>query len=176
MKYCLLFLSTVFIMISACKKVDTPKSDEELLRQSNWKLDTATVSYPLYKTISDYYPAGYDTIFAWKDTMPDCKKDDYLVFRENHEGGLKTGENKCPNGEVEEIGFTWGLTDQSSKVYIYGEGAKNMFFGYENINAKVKEMTDSKLVFTFDVQKYVVPAQGVFRYDTLSYTVTLKKK
>lgn len=195
MKYCLLFLSIVLITVSACKKVETPKSDDETLQGTNWKLDGATVSYPLFHDTADYTAYGRDTLYAvkdkdgnfnwnhnyggsysiypWKDAIPNCKNDDYLVFRTNHEGGIKTGDVKCPSGEVEEIAFTWGLTDKNSKMYIYS--AQDFFFGINNVNAQVKELTDSKLVLAFDAisAKYATYA---YRYDTLSYTMTLVKK
>lgn len=102
--------------------------------------------------------------------MPACKLDDYLEFREGINGGLNTGKEKCPNGEVSEIPIKWGFLDNYTRMYIYDAG--DMFMGNDDVTAHVKEFDGSRLVLRYGV---VDNLTEINRKDTSFYTVTLLK-
>lgn len=167
MKYCLLFLSAIFI-IASCKKTEVPASKQDVLRGSGgttWRMDTATITYRL--------PAGNDTTTsAWGNQQrPTCKFDDFLIFRDGNIGALNTGDLKCPNGETQEIATKWGITDNDTKMYIYDAG--DMFFGAD-VNAELADFSDSKFILKFPL--YNVTFNNQFIVDTVHYTVTMKKR
>lgn len=170
MRYSLLILSILFIVVS-CKKVEVPKSKQDILRASSWRLDTANVTYWVEPTGGE--TKGHDTtVCAWGAVREGCKMDDYIVFRENNDAGLKKGEVKCGNGETEEETLMWGITDGDSKIYIYNAG--DMFFDEDAVNATINELTGDKLTFTY--QTKVPFAQPVVGVITKTYKVYLKKK
>lgn len=170
MRYSLLILSVIFVLAS-CKKVEVPKSKQDILRASSWRLDTATVTFWVEPTGGE--TKGHDTtICAWGNTREDCKKDDYIVFRENGDAGLKKGELKCGSGETEEETLLWGITENDTKIYIYNAG--DMFFGEGAVNATLNESTGDKFTFTYKTQ--VAFAQPVVGVVTKTYKVFMKKK
>ncbi len=168
MRYFLLGLS--ILVIVSCKKVDVPKSKQDTLRASQWRLDTATVTFWVEETFAE---KGHDTtVCAWGDKLDDCKKDDYLVFRENSDGGLKKGANKCQDGETEEDVIEWGITDNDTKMFIYNAG--DMFFGENNVNANLVEFKNDKFKITY--KTYVTFTKPFVGVGTKTYTIYMKKK
>lgn len=162
MKYCFLFLSAV-LLLNACTKVETPPSKQEQLRSGSWKVDTG------YITKRDI--TGDHITEDIMGTRDECRKDDYIVFRENNAAGIKTGDVKCPNGQVEEIAATWGLGSADTKMHIYNGG--DILFGMDNAEGKLTYFDDSRFVFEFNkYTPYPAPNPNV---DTVTYTVTFRK-
>jgi hypothetical protein len=167
MKYSLLILSVVLV-IAACSKVDVPKSHAEILRDgTRWGLaDNIQKSYRKFKTDKGLTT---DTVRIDPD-IPECKRDDYLVFREGNDGGLNTGDKKCPQGEAQEENIRWGFTNNDSRMYIYQAG--NMFLGYDDVEGEVTNFSDNKFTIKYMV---VTNLTDIPRKDTVYYTVSLKK-
>ncbi len=168
MKYCLLLLSGLLV-IAACEKTEVSKSKQDILRDSKWRLDTATVTYMHPDTRRDTTHGAWGT-----GDRGLCRYDDYLVFREGNTGELNSGEMKCPGGETQEGTIKWGITDGDTKMYIYDAG--DMFFG-NDINAQLTDFQDNQFTLKFPLYgvEYVLDSQK-FIVDTVRYTVTMKKK
>jgi hypothetical protein len=158
MRYCLLFLAATIFLFS-CKETEVPKSKSEILREGKWWIDTTVVAF--HKPLSDT-----DSVYGFKPI--DCRKDDRLAFRTAGEGGHTTNKERC-GAELDEYAFTWGILENDTKMYLYNVES---FLG-EDVNAKLKEFTDSKFVIVYD--RYVIREDTTFHVDTSEYTVTFKK-
>ncbi len=188
MKYCFLILSALFI-VSSCKKVDVPKSNEEILRESKWKIDLDgehgilveknKVSLLNEKSIDTLYSLVVDgaTDGMLNDTVynrhyfPQCQSDDYFVFRDGITGAINTGDLKCPQGEVVETDIEWGFMNNYSTMFLYGAG--NLLLGNDDIRGQVKEFTDSRFVIQYMT---IDNTSDIPKKDTTYYTVAFKKR
>jgi len=167
MKYCLLILSALLV-IASCKKVEVPKSRAEILREgSKWALaDDVWKSYRKFNV--DTFLTT-DTI-KLKENIVECKQDDYLVFRDGNDGGLNTGDKKCPQGEAQEENIRWGFTNNETRMYIYQAG--EMFFGYDDVEGEVTNFSDNKFTIKYMVVNNLTE---IPKKDTVYYTVSLKR-
>jgi hypothetical protein len=146
MKYCLLFVAALFVL-GSCEKVDVPVSKAQMLRDNRWKVSDMKLTY-LTSTGGD--SLSESTIKLPPDfKLPDCILDDYLQFRENHDGSHIPGPDKCKTGESDDIYFEWGLTENDTKIYLYG---MESLFG-RDIDGDVVEITDSKFTFSYFATK-----------------------
>ncbi|MBL7682201.1 MAG: hypothetical protein JNK00_02480 [Flavipsychrobacter sp.] len=165
MKYCLLILSSLFF-IASCSKVEVPLSKQEKLRESEWRVDTATITY--------LTTAGADSLMfgAWGSDpeykKPDCVKDDYLKFRANFDGSHITGPDKCNVSESNDIEFTWGITENDTRMYMYGLYA---LLG-QDATGDLVDFRDDQFVFAFPKKI----KSGTGDTITVKYSVKFKKK
>lgn len=167
MKYYLPALSLLLLMIAACEKVEVPKSTEEEFREGKWIL-----AKNIEKTYRKYASDTILTVDTIKlDARPECKKDDYLQFREGITGALNTGEKKCPQGETSEIPIRWGFLDNYTRMYIYDAG--EMFLDNDDILGDVSDLTGSSLTLRYRV---INNTANIPATDTVTYKVYLKKK
>jgi hypothetical protein len=166
MKYYLSALTLLVLLVAACEKVETPKSKEDELRDGKWVL--AKSFEKTYKK----YPT--DTILTTDsiklETLPDCKKDDFLQFRDGVNGALNTGAKKCPQGETSEIPITWGFLDNYTRMYIYDAG--DMFLDNDDINADVVELTGSNITIRYRV---INNTSNIPNKDTVTFKAYLKR-
>lgn len=157
MRYCLFLLSLSLVLFS-CEKTESPESKQDILRDGKWAIDRITRTH--YATLTT------DTI-----PMQDCQKDNRIVFRAGHDGAHTTGGEKC-GAELEEYGFTWGLTDADTKMYIYNAES---FLAEKDVNATLEELTNVTLRIKFP--QYLVTLEDTgYHTDTTMYFVTLKKR
>lgn len=181
-------LSAVFLLI-ACEKVETPLSMEEQLREGKWRLDLSSTTGILKQlppsleepqrvdtlyTIVEYDNDGNlipdamldETVYV-RHSIPECKGDDYLVFRTHGRGALVTGEAKC-GGETEEVEIQYGLRHNDSHMYIYYAG--DMFLGHDDLEAEVLEYGEGRLRLKYRIIRNLptIPLK-----DTVYYTATL---
>ena len=158
MKYCLLFLSCL-IILSACEKEKQEKSKEDTLREGRWRLSSWSKKYR--------EASGAEKTDNAMESIPECKKDDYLTFKTSYQGELNTAEKKCPQGEANEISFNWGLSNGNQNMYIYN--ALEMF-GVD-VNAEVLNFgTNSFTIRYMDIQQ-----SSALTLDTFTYTATFSK-
>jgi hypothetical protein len=193
MKYCFLILSAL-CLLTACEKVETPKSNEEMLRDGKWKMDL-DAEHGLLKE-KPYKPnllntKQVDTLYSLvvldgngnplpdkmlNDTTyllhsyPNCLGDDYLVFRDGITGSLNTGGNKCPQGEVAETDIRWGFLNNYSQMYIYDAG--NLFMNNQAVQGDVKDISADKFTIRYMVIDNI---SDIPKKDTSYYTATFKK-
>jgi hypothetical protein len=170
MRYCLLFIYAAVVFASCGKELKVPPSRQNILMGENdkaphkWKVDTMTLTYALYNVTLGM---RYDTTIPVKNTM-DCHRDDTIKFRKNMEGAHLTGSNKC-GAQLTEYQFAWGITEQDTKMYLYDAGS---FLDTNDINATIKEFSDSKFTIVYDRYK-VYPSTNT--KDTLHYMVRFIK-
>jgi hypothetical protein len=186
MKYCFLILSALLV-VSSCKKVEDPKSYEDMLRDGKWRMELdaehgllvqrpAIMPNPLnIKQVDTIYAIGSATSRMLNDTTyiaavyPDCQADDYLVFREGIIGALNTGELKCPQGEVAEIETHWGFRNNYTQMYIYDAPT---VFRTSDVLADVKEFSADRFTITYSIINNLT---DIPKKDTVYYTATFKK-
>lgn len=171
MKYTLLILSIVFV-IAGCKKLEVPATKEDMLRASEWQLDTGWVR-TIIKADGDQNPASIDKTDPY--VKQECETDDKLIFRENHEGAHIPGEMTCSINETAEVQFSWGITDAGEGMYIYD--AKE-FFGID-VNAEILEFYEDRFALRYSEYKSKEilvngNSQG-YGTDTTIYTMYFKK-
>lgn len=180
--------SAVFLL-TACEKVETPLSMEEQLREGKWRLDLSSTTGILKQippsleepqrvdtlfTVVEYDNDGNliadahlnDTLYL-RHSIPECKADDYLVFRTHGRGALVTGEAKC-GGETEEVEIQYGTRHNDTYMYIYYAG--DMFLGYDDLEAEVLEYTEDRLKLKYRI---IRNASTIPLKDTVYYTATL---
>lgn len=139
MRYSLLILSALLLMVS-CTKTEQTKSREQILRDGKWQLQSGKVEYKKYRLIVN------GRLFSnWIDSMvdiqiPECAADDYIIFRDGHEGAHISGDKTCNINETAEMDFTWGVSADDKQMYIY-DGKS--FFG-SDVNANIIEFYDDK--------------------------------
>lgn len=164
MKYLLTTLS-VLLIFAACKKVDTPLSRQEELRNGKWKRSDLKIQYNPY--------IGTDTLLPYYDSvMPECLKDNYIVFGSNHDGSIKPGDIKCTTGpDPDSVSFYWSLEDNDTHIIFLN--ANNMFFDSSTIDAKFEEYSASRFVISYI--EYNPNAINNAKDDTLTYYYTFTK-
>lgn len=188
MKRIIGFLSLIFLW-TACEKVETPLSMEEKLREGKWRLDLSTTTGILkevppsledpepvdtlftlveYDNDNNLIPDGPldDTIYVRRN-IPECKADDYLVFRTHQRGALVTGEAKC-GGETEEVEIQYGTREAETRMYIYYAG--DMFLGHNDLEAEVLEYTENRLKLRYRIIRNL---ETIPLKDTVYYSATL---
>lgn len=172
MKYFLLALSAICI-ITSCKKTETPMSQAQKLEASQWVPVTLNITYlsytggdsltnPVWEKVSTVDPT------KGQDTRPECIKDDYLKFKMYNQGDHITGGTKCSDNETDDIEFSWGLSDNDKKMYIYG------LFSLlkQDANGLLQDQTDDKFVFAYPGQVKDADQKDI----TVRYTMTFNKK
>lgn len=168
MKYCLLIVFSL-LTIASCKKVEVPQSKQEIMRASDWRIDTVMTTYLTSTGADSEVQGGWKRIENGVETFdkPNCVKDDYIKFKENHDGSHITGPDKCGN-EANDITFTWGLSDADSKIFIYG--LYNLF-GID-ANAEMVYFKEDEFAFAF---RKKIP-KNTTDSITVKMTYKLKKK
>jgi hypothetical protein len=164
MKY-LISTVAVLLVFAACKKVETPLSRQEELRNGKWLRSNLKIQYNPY--------IGKDTLLPYYDSlMPSCLKDNYIVFGINHDGALKSGSNKCPNvPDPDSVSFYWSLEDNGARITFLN--ANNMFFDSSTIDAKFEEYTANRFVISY--VDYPPNAINQMKKDTITYFYTFTK-
>lgn len=111
MRYFLLTLSVILFFAACNKKPKVDASIENMLRNGKWKLSSATVRVKK--------PNGKDTTLDYLKFIPDCYKDDYLVFDSLHYGRRYTGANTCSPADPEYFTFNWQLKGNNNLMDLY---------------------------------------------------------
>ena len=114
MRYFLLSFLTllvIFFFATCNKKPTVNASMENTLRTGKWKLSSATVAVRK--------PNGKDTTLDYLKFIPDCYKDDYLVFDSMNYGRRYTGSNKCSPADPEYFPFVWDLKYNNTIIDLY---------------------------------------------------------
>lgn len=200
MRYSLLLLLSFVLVIASCKKLEVPKSKQEMLRDANWKVANATLEYKLHNYGPKYYDLNYkfdlfadiDTVVYWRyypnppetpDSLyfvhkridPLCTSDDLFAFRDGNLGAYIPGEMLCSINETSELEFDWGITDNDTKMYIYD--AKEFF--RVDVNADLLEFYEDKFIIRYydykDRQIDLPGKQPEWTRDTLVYTMEFRK-
>src|SRR5688500_15126535 len=130
MRYLIITVFTLLIF-AACKKVETPASREEEMRNGKWKRSNLKIKFDPAVGFKDTLIPYYDSV------MLKCKKDDYIIFGTNRDATLNAGEI-CENApEPESIPFYWSLEKNKTRITILN--ANEMFFDRQTIDAKFDE-------------------------------------
>lgn len=118
MKYFFLALSAALIF-SACSTTPTPTPNKEnILRTGKWRLSGGTLTFKL--------PSGKDTTVQYLDYVPDCYKDDYIVFDSLNFGKRYINGTSCTVADPEYTTFVWRFTNNYKNIDLYN-GFNNLF-------------------------------------------------
>ncbi len=164
MKYLLITILGLTIF-AACKKVETPDSREEELRNGRWKRTDLKIKYDPY--------IGKDTLLPYYDSvMPACKKDNFIIFGLNHDATLNAGDVKCDNiPDPETLPFWWSLEENKTRMTLLN--ANDMFFDSSTIDAKIDAYGPSQ--FKISYVEFHPNAINNTRKDTLTFFYTFTK-
>ncbi len=102
-KFILAFLSTI-ILFTACSKDSNnnkPKTNTDLLVQSSWKFDNATVG-------------GIDV----SSQIQGCQKDNTITFAAGGTGTLDEGAAKCSSNDPQSSPFTWSFASNETVLHV----------------------------------------------------------
>lgn len=112
MKYFFLTLTLVIILVSCAKKPVINPSREDMLRTGRWKISAGKLYCRL--------PSGKDTLLDYLNyVLPDCYKDNYIVFDSLFYGAVFTGATRCDASEGDQIPFRWRLTNNDNNMDLY---------------------------------------------------------
>ena len=163
MRY-LLAIASLFILFTACNKTtETTPTREDELRSGKWKMIAGTHRWD---------PAiGKDTTIYYYDSLPTCKKDDYLEFGLVQEGAQHSGE-KCDLSEPDAVNFKWYLENNGAKINFYN--AFQTFLNQEAVSAPFINYGPSE--FTIKYFEFVKNGIDSLRNDTVTYTYTFRKQ
>jgi len=112
-KYFILTLSIAAIIFAACNKKATPSATNHMdwLRSGKWKVSSGTLSVKK--------PNGKDTALNYLDWIPQCHKDDYIVFNTATTGAVFNGPVSCTPGDADSISFAWNLSNSDNYLTIH---------------------------------------------------------
>jgi hypothetical protein len=150
------------VSVVSCKKAESPVTREDELRDGKWKMVTGTIRADPY--------SGLDTTYNYFATLPDCEKDDYLVFKTNFDG-TQNSASKCSPAEPDEIQFRWELYNNATGINFWN--AEQTFFGRSTLSAPIINYTSSRFTLRY-VELTVSPVDNTKR-DTFTYTHTFEK-
>lgn len=151
------------LLIVSCKKVETPMSREDELRAGKWKMSVSTLKQNPY--------LGTVTTTDLLAALPGCKKDDYLVFKENYEASQNSSSSKCSSADPDEIMFRWELFDNGKTIHIWN--ATQTFFGLATYKTEFVNYSTDR--FTLRRVVYQASPFDPAKFDTLAYTQTFVK-
>jgi hypothetical protein len=161
MRYFIL-IALLFGGLSSCKKAETTVTREDELRAGKWKMIAGTLRVD---------PSiGKDTIIHYYDSLPTCKKDDYIVFSSNFIGLQNTGA-KCDLSEPDDVDFRWELYNNGNAINFWN--ADQTFLNEEAVSAPFIEYSTSK--FTIQYMDFIKNMIDNKLNDTLTYTYTFQK-
>lgn len=162
MKRTLLSAFAVTLLFAACKKVDTPTSNEDMLRGGRWKRTSLKVTYRqgtgAMKT---------DDIFTPLDT---CIKDNSLEFKTAYVGTEYKNVIKCSAGDPDETPFNWEIFNSGKNIRIYN--VPETFRGESSINADVLTLSSNMLSIRYVYIKRNPLTQTA---DTFTYADVFRK-
>lgn len=167
MKYSLLILSAI-LLVSSCTEIEENQTitREAKLRDGFWKMESGMTRNRFHNEDDGQMLTDEKNI-----EKPECREDDYFVFRELYEGAHIPGEMTCSINETAELQFTWGLTNNDSGIFIYDA---DEFFGAD-VNAEFIEFYDDKFGIRFvqytDKLLVIDGNPGTFVQDTLTTTM-----
>lgn len=165
MKYLLTVVSAL-VLFTACKKVETPNSREQELREGRWKHSAMTMKYDPF--------IGKDTTYNLFDSLPvwpPCKKDNFIMFGSGLDARQYRGDLKCNESEPESVPFHWNLDNDKNTLNLWS--VDNTFFGKAIISAPFKQYSTERFVIEY-VDLVPSPINNT-KKDTLTYTHTFVK-
>jgi len=158
----LLTLGALVIILSACKKEDSPVTAEEDLRSGMWRRTSGKVTYKDPQTHGDS-TMDYFTL------QPECRKDNVLSFKVNDVGVLDLGVLRCTAGEADTKTFTWQVREDGTRISLYGVSD---YFPANDIDADIITRTLGYLTIRYRV----ITTDAIFQTaDTMIYTDVLRR-
>ena len=154
-KYFLLALP-VLLIVAACNKTPTAPAPgvEAMLRTGKWKISGGTFT----KRLPDGH--GHDTVLTYLNFIPDCHKDDYIVFDSQYHAAVYSGSNKCNASDADFIPFVWQLKNNNTRIDLYN-GFNNLYSAIETIQPlRFDTIGQSPLVLDTLVGALDTPAHG----------------
>jgi len=132
-KFIPFFLSTI-ILFTACSKDsgnnNKPKTNTDLLVQSSWKFDNATVS-------------GTDV----SSLIQGCQKDNTLTFAAGGTGTLDEGATKCSSNDPQSSPFTWSFATNETVLHV----SATLFTGGSS-DFNIVTLNDTQLVLSQNIE------------------------
>ncbi|HQE12796.1 MAG TPA: hypothetical protein PLQ78_08615, partial [Flavipsychrobacter sp.] len=99
-------------------------------------------------------------------------KDNYIVFKMNHDATLNSGDQKCDNvPDPDKISFYWSLEDNKRRITLLN--ANDMFFDSSTIDAKFEKYSSKQ--FEISYVDYTQNAFNSTKKDTITYYYTFTK-
>ena len=163
MKPFLSILSFV-LLLAACKKATDVTSREDSLRgEGGWRQTSGSVKYRIPGTNQD------TTADYWKN-VAECYKDNKIVFKENYDGTVQYGANRCDPSEPSIRTFFWQLLNNDEVLELNYVG--DAFFGAEPVRADITAFSGSSMTLRYTAAD-TLPGQN--KPTTFTYTNSYSK-
>lgn len=116
----------VLLILAACNKTPTPQlpGRDSMLRTGKWKISGGT--------FTKKNPLGIDDTLSYLDFIPECHKDDYIIFDSQMHAAVYSGSAKCNPSDAEFIPFVWQLKNGGNSIDLYN-GFNNLYSSYPTI-------------------------------------------
>ncbi|MBS1782525.1 MAG: hypothetical protein JSS78_05630 [Bacteroidetes bacterium] len=157
-------LAACCLLIGSCTKSgDVKPTREDDLRSGKWQMSAGTLRFD---------PAiGADTTYNFFDSLPSCRKDDYLVFSAGM-SGTQNSPTKCDPSQPDLVDFGWYLENNGNTINFIN--AFQTFLHQSAVSAPFTSYTGSS--FTIQYRNFTKNIVDSLRNDTLTYTYSFKKK
>jgi len=151
----MLLLLGFALSFTACKKDDNPEptptqqqqpdntvknpkpepTTKELLMDKKWVVTAIVFDEPIDMGNGEFLTDLYDL-------MPDCEKDDYMIFKANDMGIGGVGEDLCDSSETDDEFLWYQNPDDKNELWLDMDG--------ETIIMRIMEVHETTLIFEID--------------------------
>jgi hypothetical protein len=152
----LLMLMGGLVTVSSCKKDDDdPATKTQTLSGKKFFIKSMPVDPPV-----DVLGNLVDDFITW---MPDCSKDDFIIFNENGTFVNDEGATKCEPTDPQTENGTWVFLNNEKQIRLTvdGDAAQTM---------DIDELTNSKLKFSYSETNNYGDGDKLYRYTIVFET------
>lgn len=149
----LLLASILILAASSCKKDDEEKTNTDKLTGKNFVMSGWTIDPPV--TIQ-----GTSFADLWS-FLPECTKDDFMVFNADGTVTFDEGATKCDPGDPQTDQGTWTYVDNETKISVTADGETDVM--------EIVELTDSTLKVSFEETEDFGDGEKTYT-NTITYT------
>lgn len=136
-------LTIIAALSTGCKKSKS-KSNTDLITQSSWKFQSATVG-------------GVDVGYL----LDSCEKDNILTFKSDGSGVEDEGATKCSTTAPQSNNFTWSFTNNESVLHV----SDLSLFGV-NSDCTLKGINETQLILA---QTVILPGSVISQEVTVIF-------
>jgi hypothetical protein len=129
----LMILTLLTIVFAGCKKDDNGASPDTKLRAHKWHLNAQWTN-------------------GQSVTLPECVKDDYMIFEAGSAGYQDFGTNLCSPSLGQKLNFNWNISGDQKYIVLMQNGS--------TVNYKIVSLDDAAL----EVEWLVTPNTMKYRF------------
>lgn len=169
-RYLLVLSALMTAILTSCSKPDETPTAADDLRTGTWARPVVNNVITPGKEIYKDPLTGGDSTRNYEPNGRTCHLDNALQFKNNGDGIIEYGVEKCSGSEATTRSFTWTMSADGNRLSMYGVAD---FFGADNVEATV--VTRSMGYLTIRYRKVTINPRFQTS-DTLTYTDVIRRK